>query len=102
MDISARIIELREKNGYSTNKLAKKAGIGQSTLREIEKGIKQPNTVTLNRICSALNIGLSDFFADASPEQPLEILLILEKIKKLPPQRLEILNAVLDDWISND
>lgn len=102
MDISARIIELREKNGYSTNKLAKKAGIGQSTLREIEKGIKQPNTATLERICEALNIGLSYFFADESPELSQEILLIVEKIKKLPPQRIQILNAVLDDWINNE
>lgn len=102
MDISARIIELREKNGYTTNKLAKKAGIGQSTLREIEIGLKQPNIVTLERICSAINIRLSEFFTDETQELPLEIELIIEKIKKLSPQRLQILNAVLDDWIKGD
>ncbi|HHI5794002.1 TPA: helix-turn-helix domain-containing protein [Clostridioides difficile] len=38
MDVTQRIIELRDKKGYSTNKLATKAGLTQSTLQSILSG----------------------------------------------------------------
>jgi len=63
MDISKRIVELREKQGISTNKLANKAGISQSYLREIELGLKNPTVEVLSYICYALNISLEKFFA---------------------------------------
>ncbi|MCG9967446.1 helix-turn-helix transcriptional regulator [Pelotomaculum terephthalicicum JT] len=68
MDVPARIIELRKQKGHSTNKLAKLAGIGQSTLREIEIGQKQPTIYTIEKICSALGIELYEFFAAESQD----------------------------------
>jgi transcriptional regulator with XRE-family HTH domain len=64
MTIAERIIQLRTKKGYSTNKLAQLSTIGQATLREIEIGKKSPNIVTLEKICKALEISLADFFSD--------------------------------------
>ncbi|RYD07182.1 hypothetical protein N752_00945 [Desulforamulus aquiferis] len=71
MDISLKIVQLREQKGYSTNKLAKIAGVGQSTLREIEIGQKQPTVYTLDKICYALGISLAEFFAEDSNDFPL-------------------------------
>ncbi|BBB92699.1 MAG TPA: helix-turn-helix transcriptional regulator [Methylomusa anaerophila] len=62
MTIAERIIYLRREKGYSTNKLAQLAEIGQATLREIEIGKKSPNITTLEKICKALEISLADFF----------------------------------------
>lgn len=64
MEISERIITLREARGFSTNKLANRAGISQSYLREIEMGKKNPTVEILSYICDALNVSLSDFFAE--------------------------------------
>lgn len=64
MTIAERIIHLRTEKGYSTNKLSQLAEIGQATLREIEIGKKSPNVITLEKICKALEITLSDFFSE--------------------------------------
>jgi len=64
MTIAERIIHLRKEKGYSTNRLSQLAEIGQATLREIEIGEKSPNIITLEKICNALKISLSDFFAE--------------------------------------
>ena len=62
MDVGKRIIELREKRGISTNKLANLAGITQSYLRNIEIGKTNPTVEMLEYICEALNISIWDFF----------------------------------------
>lgn len=64
MTIAERIIHLRTEKGYSTNRLSQIAEIGQATLREIEIGKKSPNIITLEKICKALEISLSDFFVE--------------------------------------
>ena len=69
MDVSKRIIELREAKGFSTNKLAGKAGISQSYLREIEIGKKNPTSEVLSYICDALDISLNVFFSTDSVQQ---------------------------------
>lgn len=66
IDISKKIIELREMKGYSTNKLANMAGISQSYLREIELGNKNPTVEILSYICDALDITISGFFSESS------------------------------------
>lgn len=66
MDVSKRIIQLREARGFSTNRLANKAGISQSYLREIEMGKKNPTIEVLSYVCEALDISLKIFF---TPEE---------------------------------
>lgn len=62
MNVGKRIVELREKRGISTNKLANLAGITQSYLRNIEMGKTNPTVEMLEYICEALNISIRDFF----------------------------------------
>ena len=103
MNVAVRLIELRKQKGYSTNKLAKLAGIGQSTLREIEIGEKQPTVYTIDRICSVLGITLAEFFSnDSAPEIPPEVRQIVNKVIKLPHDKIKILNDVLDTWVESD
>lgn len=99
MDIAARIIELREARGYSTNKLAKLAGVGQSTLREIEQRIKHPTVATIERICTALGITLADFFAPTGDDPdllPAELRRLLAGAKTLSPEELAAVQAIID------
>jgi len=64
MNIAKRIADLRIAAKLSQNALAKKAGLGQATIREIEMGEKSPNIITLDKICLALDITLTKFFAE--------------------------------------
>ena len=61
--LTDRIKKLREAKGFTINKLASQAGISQSFLRDIELGNKKPTVDTLDAICWALDISLSDFFS---------------------------------------
>lgn len=80
INISERIITLRKMQNLTTNKLANKAGISQSFLRDIELGKKIPTTETLFYICAALNISMEYFFKeDDSQLNPI----LLTAISKL-------------------
>lgn len=95
MDLSKRIVQLREMQGISTNKLANKAGVSQSYLREIELGSKNPTIEILSYICEALNITLSQFFSDQeSGIHPL-LLSSLEKLNDSEQVKLaDFINAI--------
>lgn len=80
MDISKRIAELRKQQNISTNKLANKAGVSQSYLREIEMGLKNPTVEVLSYICYALNISLKNFFTEDCNNIHPSLLSALEKL----------------------
>ena len=67
VDIREKIINLREKKGWSQYRLYKEANIGQSTLSQIESGARCPNVTTLRKIASALGVSMAEF--DDSNEQ---------------------------------
>lgn len=64
MNIGNRIIEIRQKKGLSQYKLYNLAEISQSALSDIESNKKSPTIITLEKICKALEISLSDFFLE--------------------------------------
>lgn len=66
MEIGKRITCFRTAKHYTVNKLATKAGISQSYLRDIELGNKNPTIEILTYICDALDITLLDFFNDGT------------------------------------
>jgi len=100
--VGQRIKILREQNDISNNRLAKIIGSSSGYISDMEAGRNAPSLEMLNKICSALNITLAEFFAEEVPEMPMELRQIMSKAKHLPPQKLKILNDVLDSWIEND
>lgn len=95
MDIGARIKQLREMKGYSINKLANKAGVSQSYLRDIELGSKNPTVAFISLLCEQLEISLKDFFNDAE-ETPFENEPLIQRIYQMTPLQREKLLAFLD------
>jgi transcriptional regulator with XRE-family HTH domain len=89
MDVAKRIINLRENAGLSTNRLAKLAGIGQSTLSDIEKGKVKPSIDSLEKICETLGISMSDFFTESK-------LPTSDRINRLTPKQREALEVFLN------
>lgn len=116
MEVGKRLIDLRKKYSITRSALSKKSGVALSFLNSIERGEKEPTIHTLNRICSALGLSLSEFFTDEDkmaiqipdknkslvkePGQlPPNLLQTVNKLKKLTSRQIEVLNVVLDEWI---
>jgi transcriptional regulator with XRE-family HTH domain len=64
------VIELREDREISKTDLAKRAEIGISTLREIERGDRDAKWGTLRRLASALEIPLDAMIESADELAP--------------------------------
>lgn len=64
--IGDRVKELRTQNKLSQEQLALRAEITTAYLGQIERGEKNPTVVTVEKICNALGISLSDFFSNQS------------------------------------
>ncbi|MBP2652208.1 MAG: transcriptional regulator, family [Firmicutes bacterium] len=73
INIPERIKELTfEKGLNSINELSRKADVPQSTLATIMRGQTSPRADTLNRICQALEVSMSEFFTETSLTKIIE------------------------------
>ena len=64
MNVVERIAQLRDERGWSNYKLAKTAGISQTTIGHMFTRNTLPNIITLESICNGFGITLSQFFSD--------------------------------------
>jgi len=64
MDTNERLRRLLEERGWTEYKLAKVCGLNQSTIANIYRRNSVPSIATLETICNAFGITLSQFFAD--------------------------------------
>lgn len=72
MDTVKRVCDLAEERGLSVYQLSQQAGISYSTIQTTKKRGGQLKIDTIERICEALGISLSAFFAEPMTEQELE------------------------------
>lgn len=71
MDVIKRITELTEERGWSTYKLASKSGLSTSTIANIYRRNTIPSLATLEAVCDAFGITLSQFFSEDMDAVPL-------------------------------
>ncbi|MFR5049294.1 MAG: helix-turn-helix domain-containing protein [Faecalispora sporosphaeroides] len=64
--VGMRVKELRIFHGLSQEQLALHSEITPAYLGQIERSEKKPTVYTIEKICSALDISLSNFFSDQS------------------------------------
>ena len=64
MDAKARIHKLMAERNWSEYRLAIEAGLSQSTIANIFNRNTTPSIVTIEAICRAFGISLSQFFAE--------------------------------------
>lgn len=69
MTVGSRIKELREKRGFTQNRLAEWVGVSQTHLRRVELGEADITVGHLTLICDALGISLREFFFDPKEER---------------------------------
>ena len=63
MDVIKRINDIMKNQGMTRYQLAKISGLSQSTLSNMNTRNTTPSIPTIEMICNALNISLSQFFA---------------------------------------
>jgi transcriptional regulator with XRE-family HTH domain len=68
MDVGGRLRRVREARGMSQRALARRSGISNATISQIESGSLNPSVGALKRILDAIPMPLADFFADAEAE----------------------------------
>ena len=64
MDILDRILQLREERHWSEYQLAEKSGLTQSTISTWYRKNMLPSISSIEKICAAFDISLSQFFLD--------------------------------------
>jgi len=62
MDVLNRISELRERRNWTIWKLAEESGVDQSTISAWYKKGRSPSVSSLEKICYAFDITMSQFF----------------------------------------
>ena len=92
MDISKRLISLRQQCGYTQNGLAERAGVSQSHLRRVELGQADITVSHLELLCDAMSISLKEFFDEATNEDEISVAL-----SKLSPKQKKLLLDFLDN-----
>ena len=80
-----RIKELMAKNHFNKYRLASKAGVSLSTLTSMFNKNTDPRVQTLEKICSACGISVSQFFERSSKDLTEEQECILKVYNQLSP-----------------
>ena len=90
MEVGARIKELRERAGFTQNKLAEWAGVSQTHLRRVELGQQDITIGQLRLVCDGLGVSLSEFFNVSEGQENLS-----DVISKLTPKQTKLLMEFL-------
>ena len=91
MDVSKRLISLREQCGYTQNGLAERAGVSQTHLRRVELGQADITVGHLQLLCDAMSISIQDFFKEESSSDEISVAL-----SKLSPKQKTLLLSFLE------
>ena len=91
MDVSKRIISLRERCGFTQNGLAERAGVSQTHLRRVELGQADITVGHLQLLCDAMGISLKEFFEDESESDEIAAV-----FSKLYPKQKTLLLTFLE------
>lgn len=101
MDVLARIVELRNARDWSEYQLAEKSGMAQSTISSWYRKRMLPTIPSLEKICEAFDITLSQFFLEEEEDTVVVTLTpkqvrLLEESMKLAPEQFDALLSFLD------
>ena len=91
MDVSRRIIDLRERCGLTQNGLAERAGVSQTHLRRVELGQADITVGHLRLLCDAMGISIREFFNKETSEDEVAVAL-----SKLSPKQKTLLLAFIE------
>ena len=101
MDTKQRIAELAQERNWSNYELAKRSGVQLSTIQNMYHRNYEPTIPTLQALCKAFGISLSQFFADGEladvTEEQREILSLWNR---LSDEQKSIVRALMGNMIT--
>ena len=97
MDVQKRIKDLMELRGWTEYQLAERSGLPQSTISSWYRKNMVPTIPSLEKICTAFGITLSQFFEDFEDNETLqEQRLLFSKWSTFTPEQRKILLDLMD------
>ena len=97
-DILAAITAYREERGWTEYQLAERSGLPQSTISSWYRKHMVPTLPSLEKICSAFSITLSQLFAEG--DAPVDLTEsqkeLLQRWSKLSPAQQEAIFTLID------
>ncbi len=96
MDIHERIKQLCKKKKWSLSKLAKEAGLSETTVYDwYNENHFTPSRKAIDDICSAFGITLSEFYSDIELDKLTEKeIKLLEVFKNVPTEKQDVVIIV--------
>jgi len=99
MNIGERLQLLRTQRVMSERALAIKAGLVPSQINKIEHNLTKPSLDSLERICQALDISISDFFASDISSLDPDLKRLLDTANKLTPKQRKLFLELMDSYL---
>src|SRR5690349_4381463 len=93
--LGERVREERARRGMTRRILARDSGLSERYLAQLESGRGNLSIKLLRRVGDALNLPLTRLLG-GEPGEPAELGRIVELLRRLPPDRLGEVRAVLD------
>ena len=99
MDILSRLVELQKQRGWFDYKIAVEGGLSPNAVSNSYRRNDVPNLVSLEAICKAFGITLSQFFAEENlVELTLEQRQLFEKWTTLTPDQKAAIWQILKTY----
>lgn len=104
MDVIKKINELKKEHGWSDYTLASKAGLSSSTIANLNRRKTVPSIETLEQICGAFGITLSQFFYEDDQKVMLneEQLDVIKEWNLLTVNQKEMLYGLMQELNNNN
>ena len=91
-----RLAKLRTQKGVSARDMSLSIGQNAGYINNIETGKALPSMAAFFFICDYLDISPRDFF-DLQSEQPEEINIIVDNLKKLNKKQIDSISLIVSD-----
>ena len=95
-DFAMRLARVREKKGVSARDMSLSIGQNPGYINNIETGKSKPSLDGIFFICDYLGVSPSEFF-DINSSNPSRLNAIVEDMKKLNDQQLQIIATLVKD-----
>ena len=95
-----RMSQLRQAKGVSARDMSLSLGQSAGYINNIENNVSMPSMDAFFMICDFLEITPKDFF-DVDQKSPGAFFELMEKASRLTPRQLQLVNALVDEIISN-
>lgn len=95
-DMGARLKQIRKERNIKLINLAHDSGISQPSLSNVENGKKTLSIETLEKVCNALGVSLSEFFSPQQTELPPKQYELLQATKNLNDAQLDCLISFIN------